>query len=159
MPPAWRSPKILLYKGNTDPEDHLHSFRTNMENRTDRKDIWCGMFRIALTGDAIVWYRTLPAGSVHTYQDLENVFRAAFAHQRRRPKYRATLLATRQEDFESTHEYIDRFASEVQKVEGIQEETILFALNNGLRPTFFAGDLVRKPPSTFAEAMEIPQRV
>lgn len=30
----------------------------------------------------------------------------------------------------------------------------LIALNSSLRPTFFAGSLVRKPPDTFVEAME-----
>lgn len=49
---------------------------------------------------------------------------------------------------------MDRFASEIQKIEGIQEEMILYAVNVGLRPTFFAGDLMRKPPSTFTEVME-----
>lgn len=46
-------------------------------------------------GDAIAWYKILPTGSVHTYEDLEKAFRAAFTHRRRRPKYRATLLATK----------------------------------------------------------------
>lgn len=49
---------------------------------------------------------------------------------------------------------MDRFASEVQKIEGMQEEIIRFTLNSGLRPTFFVGNLMRKLPNTFAEAME-----
>lgn len=59
-----------------------------------------------------------PLGSIHTYEDLEKVFRTTFTHRRRRPKYRATLLAVKQGDFESTHKYMDRFASEVQKSRG-----------------------------------------
>lgn len=38
---------------------------------------------------------------------------------------------------------MDQFESEAQKVKGIQEETMLVALSSGLKPTFFAGDLVR----------------
>lgn len=49
---------------------------------------------------------------------------------------------------------MDRFAREILIIEGIHEETVLYALSVGMRPTFFAKDLVRKPPSTFAEAME-----
>lgn len=58
----------------------------------------------------------------------------------------ATILAVRQGDFERTYEYMDYFASQVQKIEGIQEETVLVALNSGMRSTFTAGDLVRKTP-------------
>lgn len=103
-PSTWRALKIPLY---------LYAFITNMEDRTDRKNIWCRMFRRAFTGDTIVWYRTLLARSIHTYEDLEKAFRTAFAHQRKRLKYKATLLTVKKGDFESTQEYIDRFASEV----------------------------------------------
>lgn len=66
-PLIWRAPKIPLYKGDTYPKDHLHAFRTNMEDRTGHKDIWCRMVRRALKGDAIAWYKTLSAGAIHTY--------------------------------------------------------------------------------------------
>lgn len=48
---------------------------------------------------------------------------------------------------------MDRFAVKVQRVV-YSEEAILMTLSNGLRPTRFSGDLVRDPPTTFAEAME-----
>lgn len=136
VPPGWRALKIPSYKGNTNPEDHLRSFRMNMEDRTGRKDIWCQMFHKTLTGEAITWYRMLPTGSVHTYKDLERSFKAEFSYRQRRPKHRATLAVTKQGDFESTRDYMDRFAQEVQKVEGIKEETILLVLSIGLRHTF-----------------------
>lgn len=49
---------------------------------------------------------------------------------------------------------MDRFTCKVQEIKGIQEEMVLYALSIGLRSTFFVGDLVRKSPNTFAEAME-----
>lgn len=38
-PEGWRTPKMTMYEGNTDPEDHIHSFHTGMEDTTKRKDI------------------------------------------------------------------------------------------------------------------------
>lgn len=64
-----------------------------MEHRTDRKNIWRRMFRRALTGDMVAWYRTLSGGAIHTYEDLERAFKLAFTHRRRRRKFRANLLA------------------------------------------------------------------
>lgn len=43
-PLGWRAPKLAMYEGLTDPEDHLHSFRTGMEDMTGQKDIWYRIF-------------------------------------------------------------------------------------------------------------------
>lgn len=90
-----------------------------MEERTGCKDIWCRMFCRALTRDVVAWYKTLSTGAIHTYEDLEKAFGVAFVHRRRRRKFRATLIVIKQGNFKSTREYMDRFASEVQKVESI----------------------------------------
>lgn len=115
-PLTWRTPKIPLYKEDTGSEDHLHAFKTNMADRAGRKDIWRRIFRRALTVDVIAWYKTLPEGAIHTYEDLEKAFWAAFTHHRRMSKFMATLMDVGQGDFESTCEYMDRFASEVQGI-------------------------------------------
>lgn len=43
-PTGWKVPRLNMYNGTTNPEDHIHSFRTEMEDMTDWKDIWCHMF-------------------------------------------------------------------------------------------------------------------
>lgn len=38
-PKGWRRPKLLLYNEKTDPEGHLHSFETSMEDVITKDDI------------------------------------------------------------------------------------------------------------------------
>lgn len=33
-PTGWKVPRLMMYNGTTDLEDHLHSFRTGMEDMT-----------------------------------------------------------------------------------------------------------------------------
>lgn len=75
-----------MYNGTTDPEDHLHSFRTGMEDMTIQRDIWYRIFRRTLLGEAIGWYRGLPPHSIHAFEDLERLFRIAFSFHTRRKK-------------------------------------------------------------------------
>lgn len=44
-PTGWKRPKLPQYKGESDPIDHIHKFLANMEDVTNRKDLWCRMFR------------------------------------------------------------------------------------------------------------------
>lgn len=66
---------------------------------------------------------------------------------------KTTMLGVRQGDQESTHHYMDHFATKVQRVD-CSEEAVMMTLSNGLRPTHFSNDLVRDSVLTFAEAME-----
>lgn len=124
---GWRAPKMTMYEGSTDPEDHIHSFHMGMEDTIRRKDIWCRMFRRTLKGETVGWYRNLPVGSINSFDDLEKAFKIAFGHKIRRKGLNTTLLSVKQGDQESTREYMDRFATAVQKVV-CSEEAILMDL-------------------------------
>lgn len=59
-PLGWRALKMAMYEGLTDSEDHLHSFRTGMEDMTGRMDFLFRMFQRMLKKEAVGWYRRLP---------------------------------------------------------------------------------------------------
>lgn len=42
---------------------------------------------------------------------------------------------------ETTYDYMNRFATVIQKIDDIQEEAVQMTLNNDLRPTLFTIDL------------------
>lgn len=39
FPNKWVKPKLLEYKGSTNPEDHVHHFVTNVEDLMDHQDL------------------------------------------------------------------------------------------------------------------------
>lgn len=70
-PEKWVRPKLPEYKGTTDPETHIIKFIANMEDITDKQDLWCHMFVRTLEGDAMSWYANLPTGCIHSFADLK----------------------------------------------------------------------------------------
>lgn len=43
-PEKWARPKLPEYKRTSDPEVHIVKFLANLEDVTNRKDLWCRMF-------------------------------------------------------------------------------------------------------------------
>lgn len=80
-PEKWVRPKLPEYKGATDPEAHIIKFVANMEDITDRLDIWCRMFIRTLEGEAMNWYTDLPNNNIQNFEDLKEKFIEAFSHR------------------------------------------------------------------------------
>lgn len=95
-PKKWVRPKLPQYKGDSDPLDHIHKFRSNIEDVTDRKDLWCRMFRRILKGDAINWYVNLPNNNINNFEDLQSKFLETFNHLIKRKTDHGALLNVRQ---------------------------------------------------------------
>lgn len=47
---------------------------TNMEDLTNREDMWCRMFLKSMEGDAIGCYKELPNGRFHNFKELKRKF-------------------------------------------------------------------------------------
>lgn len=106
-PKKWQAPKLPTYFGTSDPEDHLRNFRIGMEDMIDQRDIWCQMFHHALSDDVVGWYHSLLLGSVHTFKELERVFKVASKHRTREKGTPTTLLNVFHGKRKRLREYMD----------------------------------------------------
>ncbi|KAK1441061.1 hypothetical protein QVD17_06898 [Tagetes erecta] len=73
---------VKTYDGTEDPEDHLQVFTgaASVERWTNAE--CCHMFMQTLVGSARLWFSSLPAGSIHSFDDLHRSFLRNFTQQR-----------------------------------------------------------------------------
>ncbi|KAF5781273.1 hypothetical protein HanRHA438_Chr11g0494581 [Helianthus annuus] len=81
LPPKLKLPSNLdEYDGTKDPEDHLQAFRGAGPVGQWSMPTRCHMFVQTLTEGARLWFDSLPAGSIDSYEDLCEKFLRNF-HQ------------------------------------------------------------------------------
>ncbi|KMZ76197.1 hypothetical protein ZOSMA_105G00240 [Zostera marina] len=150
----WVRPKLPEYKGTTDPEAHVVKFIANMEDITDRQDLWCRMFIRTLEGEAMNWYTDLPNNSIQNFNDLKEKFIEAFGHGIKRRINVGMLLTIKQGPNKSLRGYITKFNETLIKVAKPTDGTTIMALRAGLRPTRFLLKFIENPPTSLAEMMD-----
>lgn len=153
-PEKWVRSKLPEYKGTTDPETHIVKFIANMEDVTDRQDLWCRMFIRTLVGEIMNWYADLPAGCIHSFNDLRNKFVETFGHRIKRKLDIGLLLNVKQGPSENLKGYITRFNEALIKVTKPSDEATIMALRAGLHPTCFLLKIIDDPPTSLSEMME-----
>lgn len=125
-----------------------------MEDVTDRKDLWCRMFRRILEDDAMNWYVNLSINNISNFEELHHRFLEAFSHLIRRKTQQGALLNVRQKMSETLREYVKRFAETLNKVERPSDSAIIMAFKAGLRSTRFAVKIAENPPIDIADLFE-----
>lgn len=154
-PDKWVRPKLPEYKGTSDPETHVVKFIANMEDITDRQDLWCRLFVRILEGEAMNWYVDLPSNNIHWFRDLKEYFVEAFGHRIKRRIDIGMLLTIIQGPIESLRRYITRFNETLIKIAKPTDGAAIIVLRAGLRPTRFLEKITDDPPrSTLAEMLE-----
>ncbi|MCI69474.1 hypothetical protein A2U01_0090736, partial [Trifolium medium] len=57
-------PAMNIYDGSTDPVDHIENIEVILKYRNVRGSIKCKLFPTTLRKGAMIWYKSLPPGSV-----------------------------------------------------------------------------------------------
>ena len=78
-----KMPKIDLYDGTTDPEEHLGVYKAQMYVQNVDDAACCHYFPATLNGVAQSWFNGLPSGAVTCFQDLDNKFVSQFIVSRK----------------------------------------------------------------------------
>ncbi|XP_052116396.1 uncharacterized protein LOC127746596 [Arachis duranensis] len=101
---------------------------------TDASDaIRCKAFPTTLTKTAIKWFDTLPPRSITSFDDLAKKFLARFSIQKDKAKHAPSLLGIKQGDWESLHNYMERFNKACLDIQILPTEAAIMGLINGLR--------------------------
>ncbi|VFQ76806.1 unnamed protein product [Cuscuta campestris] len=105
-----------------------------------------------LRNRATEWFNKLRPRSIDLFSDLASKFKAKF-HENCTKRKKFTYLSTaEQREFENLTQFLTRWKEEVDKVEEMDDKTVLSLLLNGLRAGELYKEFCRKPPTTYQEA-------
>ncbi|VFQ88657.1 unnamed protein product [Cuscuta campestris] len=140
------------FTGKEDPEIHLDSFNQSatMNGCTDEEK--CLLFFETLQNRATEWFNKLRPGSIDSFSDLASKFKAKFLENCTKRKKFTYLSTAGQRESENLTQFLTRWKEEVDKVEEMDDKTVLSLLLNGLRAGELYKEFCRKPPATYQEA-------
>ncbi|GAU45101.1 hypothetical protein TSUD_183080 [Trifolium subterraneum] len=128
-----KPPSLDKYDGTTDPDEHIQTIETALGYRNLRGSIKCKLFPLSLVRGASTWWRSLPQGSIDSWDELCRLFKAHFTTSKRHPKMVANLKAIVQEPEEPLRSYIERFNKVSVEVVDATNKMKLYLLEDGLR--------------------------
>ncbi|VFQ98356.1 unnamed protein product [Cuscuta campestris] len=140
------------FTGKEDPEIHLDSFNQSatMNGCTDEEK--CLLFFQTLRNRATEWFNKLRPGSIDSFSDLASKFKAKFQKNCTKRKKFTYLSTAGQRESENLTQFLTRWKEEVDKVEEMDDKTVLSLLLSGLRAGELYKEFCRKPPATYQEA-------
>ena len=123
-----------MYKGKTDPMDHLDSYRNLMTLQGYSDEVMCKAFLATLKEPTRSWFRKLSLGTIDSFGNLSKLFVANFTSFRVRQKNVSNLFTVHQKECESLKDYVKRFNQVVLEVEAPNDEVVIMAMMEGLCP-------------------------
>jgi hypothetical protein len=122
LPRGLEKPSSLdKYDGTTDSDENIQSLGTTLDYRSLRGSIKCKLFPLSMIRGASAWWRSLPQGSINSWDELCCQFKTHFTTSRRHPKTVAALKAIVQGPEEPLRSYIERFNKVVVEVQTIDK--------------------------------------
>ncbi|GJU74212.1 reverse transcriptase domain-containing protein [Tanacetum coccineum] len=119
--PKTRMPSHLkTYDGSEDLEDHLKIFQAAAKTERWAMPTWCHMFNSTLTGNTRVWFDDLLPESIDGYDDLKKAFLENYLQQKKCIKDPIEIHNIKQQEGESTEDFVKRYKLESRDVKGLQ---------------------------------------
>ena len=127
LPAKFRMSQVETFDGIRDPIDHLNTYKNQMELHRYHDPIRCKAFAITLKGPALAWFNRLPPSSISSFTELSITFLSHFIGARtyRKPSYH--LLTIKQSSQENLRSYVQRFNTELIKVNILDEKFAITA--------------------------------
>ncbi|VFQ73129.1 unnamed protein product [Cuscuta campestris] len=174
-PPPRDEPQISRApQGEEEAESHpRHTVRTHVEqprNRVGRVearleklhqrsgrmmgfsgDEKCLLFFQTLRGRAAEWFHNLPPGEIVSFDELAEVFQEKFKENCTKRKKFTYLSTAGQREHEDLTKFLTRWKDEVDKVEEMDDKTVM-SLLSGLRSGKLYKEFCRRPPQSYQEA-------
>jgi hypothetical protein len=114
--------------------------------------------QLQLTGPARAWLKSLPAESIHSWDDLVRAFTGNFQGTFERPTTIEELRGCHQKENESIRAFIRRWTILRNSAEDITEQNATEAFRLGLRHKNLREHLGREKPKTVGELMNIANK-
>nr|XP_043638101.1 uncharacterized protein LOC122609106 [Erigeron canadensis] len=109
LPKDLKYPSHLgTYKGKSDPDDFIEAVEGVAEMKVWNVPVACRMFRYALEGDAREWLKSVAKGSITSFEDLKEKFRARLSQQKKHKKLHVAAHGVKQRETEPCRAFLDR---------------------------------------------------
>ena len=126
-----------------------------MELHGYRDPVRCRAFAITLKGQALAWFNRLPPSSISSFTELSIAFVSHFIGARtyRKPSYH--LLTIKQSSQESQRSYVQRFNTELLKVDILDEKFVVtaFIAGLGVQSKDLMFSISKNPQASMAEVL------
>ncbi|GKC94831.1 reverse transcriptase domain-containing protein [Tanacetum coccineum] len=155
FPKARMPSHIKIYDGSKDPKDYLKIFQAAVKTERYAMPTWCHMFNYMLTGNARVWFDGLPTKSIDSYDDLKKAFLENYLQQKKCIKDSIELYNIKQQDGESTEDFVRRYKLESRDVKGVLECMRISGFVHGITNPELIKRLHDKIPKTVNEMMRV----
>ncbi|WOL00744.1 hypothetical protein Cni_G09457 [Canna indica] len=116
--------------------------------------VLCRAFPTFLGKIAVLWFASLPLGSIRSFDDLSRIFLSRFTISRVYHKTGVALHYIRQGQYEPLREYLNRFQAIVADIPNFDPQFELFCIQHGLKLGPFADQIALIEPKDMAEFYE-----
>ncbi|XP_043699970.1 uncharacterized protein LOC122650636 [Telopea speciosissima] len=146
LPKGFKMPTIEQYRGMTDLEDYLETFKSLMFFQGPLDAIMRRALPSTLKGATRQWFAHLKPRSLSSFVELGQAFLAHFMSSRVHKKTAANLLAVKQRPNETIRGFLTRFNNEALEVRGFDPMVKFQALRSGIRDVELKKSLITDEP-------------
>ena len=132
LPAKFRMSQIKTFDETKDPIHHLNMYKNQMELHGYQDPVRCRAFAITVKGPALAWFNRLLPSSISSFTELSIAFVSHFIGARTYKKSSYHLLTIKQSSQESLKSYVQRFKTELLKVDILEEKFVVTAFITGL---------------------------
>jgi hypothetical protein len=160
IPPHFRIAQgVDKYRGDAKPQTWLDDYRIAVQIGGGGDEIAMMHLPLMLEGSARAWLNQLPPSSIWVWEDLERVFIKNFEGTYKRPGGLTELQLCVQGNTETTRDYIQRWITLHNSVEGVSEFQAIHAFKQGVKYKELSLKLARSPHITsLGKLMEIANK-
>ncbi|PKA62577.1 hypothetical protein AXF42_Ash012163 [Apostasia shenzhenica] len=137
IPADFRPPRLEVYRGVTDPREHVQRFEAAVRYRQPDEATRCHLLANTLKGAAFSWFIKLPKGHISSYEHLKWELIARFIGRTRMVVSDMVLANIKQGERKSLRDYTSRFFAAAVEAEDVDPTVAMHNFRRGLK----AGDL------------------
>ena len=116
IPPKFKTPDFLKYKGIIFPKTHIKSFYRKMYAYSDDENLLMHIFQDSLVGVSLEWYMKLERTHIKIWRDLAEAFVKHYQYNSDTALNRTQLQILTQGKNESFKEYAQRWLEFAAKI-------------------------------------------
>ncbi|PKA50447.1 hypothetical protein AXF42_Ash021066 [Apostasia shenzhenica] len=137
VPEDFRPPRLEVYRGATDPREHVQGFEAAVRYCRLDEATRCHLLANTLKGAAFSWFIKLPRGHITSYEHLKWELIARFIGRTRMVVSDMVLANIKQGEKENLRDYTNRFFAAAAEAEDVEPAVAMHNFRRGLK----VGDL------------------
>ncbi|PKA55141.1 hypothetical protein AXF42_Ash003778 [Apostasia shenzhenica] len=151
VPEDFRPPRLEVYRGVTDPREHVQGFEAAVRYRQPDEATRCYLLANTLKGAAFSWFIKLPRGHISSYEHLKWELIARFIGRTRMVVSDMVLANIKQGERESLRDYTNHFFAAAVEAEDVEPAVTMHNFRRGLKIGDLSKSLQLAKPRSYPE--------